>query len=93
MRGDMSIIGPRPERPQFVEQLSKKVSYYTLRPLREAGFGRMGAVALPVRSRARKTPRKKLTFDLFYVKNHNFRFDLMIFIQTVEVVLFARGAR
>jgi sugar transferase (PEP-CTERM system associated) len=92
MRGDMSIIGPRPERPQFVEQLSKKVSYYTLRHCVKPGLAGWAQLRYPYGA-SEEDAAEKLTFDLFYVKNHNFRFDLMIFIQTVEVVLFARGAR
>ena len=92
MRGDMSIIGPRPERPQFVEQLSKKVSYYSLRHCVKPGLAGWAQLRYPYGA-SEEDAAEKLTFDLFYVKNHNFRFDLMIFIQTVEVVLFARGAR
>jgi sugar transferase (PEP-CTERM system associated) len=92
LRGDMSIIGPRPERPQFVEQLSKKVSYYTLRHCVKPGLAGWAQLRYPYGA-SEEDAAEKLTFDLFYVKNHNFRFDLMIFIQTVEVVLFARGAR
>ena len=92
MRGDMSVIGPRPERPQFVEQLAKKVSYYTLRHCVKPGLAGWAQLRYPYGA-SEEDAAEKLTFDLFYVKNHNFRFDLMIFIQTVEVVLFARGAR
>ncbi len=92
LRGDMSIIGPRPERPQFVEQLAKKVSYYTLRHCVKPGLAGWAQLRYPYGA-SEEDAAEKLTFDLFYVKNHNFRFDLMIFIQTVEVVLFARGAR
>jgi sugar transferase (PEP-CTERM system associated) len=92
LRGDMSIIGPRPERPQFVEQLSKKVSYYSLRHCVKPGLAGWAQLRYPYGA-SEEDAAEKLTFDLFYVKNHNFRFDLMIFIQTVEVVLFARGAR
>jgi sugar transferase (PEP-CTERM system associated) len=92
LKGDMSIIGPRPERPQFVEQLSRKVSYYTLRHCVKPGLAGWAQLRYPYGA-SEEDAAEKLTFDLFYVKNHNFRFDLMIFIQTVEVVLFARGAR
>jgi len=92
LRGDMSVIGPRPERPQFVEQLAKKVSYYTLRHCVKPGLAGWAQLRYPYGA-SEEDAAEKLTFDLFYVKNHNFRFDLMIFIQTVEVVLFARGAR
>jgi sugar transferase (PEP-CTERM system associated) len=92
LKGNMSIIGPRPERPQFVEQLSKKVCYYSLRHCVKPGLAGWAQLRYPYGA-SEEDAAEKLTFDLFYVKNHNFRFDLMIFIQTLEVVLFARGAR
>jgi len=92
LKGDMSFIGPRPERPQFVEELSKKISYYTLRHCVKPGLTGWAQLRYPYGS-SEEDAAEKLTFDLFYVKNHNFRFDALIFLQTVEVVLFGRGAR
>ena len=92
LKGDMSFIGPRPERPQFVEELSKKISYYTLRHCVKPGLTGWAQLRYPYGS-SEADAAEKLTFDLYYVKNHNLRFDLMIFLQTIEVVLFGRGAR
>jgi sugar transferase (PEP-CTERM system associated) len=92
LNGSMSLIGPRPERPQFVEELSKSIPYYNLRHCVKPGLTGWAQLRYPYGS-SREDAAEKLTFDLFYVKNHNFRFDALIFIQTVEVVLFGRGAR
>jgi sugar transferase (PEP-CTERM system associated) len=92
LRGDMSIIGPRPERPQFVDDFNTKISYYSLRHCVKPGLTGWAQLRYPYGS-SFEDAEEKLKFDLFYVKNHNFIFDLAILIQTVEVVLFGRGAR
>jgi sugar transferase (PEP-CTERM system associated) len=92
LNGSMSLIGPRPERPQFVAELSKNIPYYTLRHCVKPGLTGWAQLRYPYGS-SQEDAAEKLTFDLFYVKNHNFRFDALIFLQTVEVVLFGRGAR
>jgi sugar transferase (PEP-CTERM system associated) len=92
LNGTMSLIGPRPERPQFVAELSKNIPYYTLRHCVKPGLTGWAQLRYPYGS-SEEDAAEKLTFDLFYVKNHNLRFDALIFLQTVEVVLFGRGAR
>jgi sugar transferase (PEP-CTERM system associated) len=92
LRGDMSIIGPRPERPQFVDSFNKCIRYYPLRHCLKPGLTGWAQLRYPYGS-SLKDAEEKLKFDLFYVKNHNFVFDLAILVQTVEVVLFGRGAR
>ena len=92
LSGTMSFIGPRPERPEFVAALAKEIPYYTLRHCVKPGLTGWAQLRYPYGSSA-EDAAEKLTFDLFYVKNHNFRFDALIFLQTVEVVLFGRGAR
>jgi sugar transferase (PEP-CTERM system associated) len=92
LNGEMSLIGPRPERPEFVAELCKNIPYYNLRHCVKPGLTGWAQLRYPYGSSA-EDAAEKLTFDLFYVKNHNFRFDALIFIQTVEVVLFGRGAR
>lgn len=92
LNGTMSFIGPRPERPQFVTELAKSIPYYTLRHCVKPGLS--GWAQLRYRYGASvEDAAEKLTFDLFYVKNHSLWFDLRIFLQTVEIVLFGRGAR
>ncbi len=92
LRGDMSLIGPRPERPQFVAELAQKICYYQLRHCVKPGLAGWAQLNYPYGA-TEEDAAEKLKYDLFYVKNHNFMLDLMILIQTVEVVLFRRGAR
>ncbi|WP_329743187.1 TIGR03013 family XrtA/PEP-CTERM system glycosyltransferase [Dyella sp. A6] len=90
--GNMSIIGPRPERPQFVKDFNVQIPYYPLRHSVKPGLTGWAQLRYPYGSSVQDA-EEKLKFDLFYVKNHNLVFDLAILIQTVEVVLFGRGAR
>ena len=92
LNGSMSLIGPRPERPEFVSELAKNIPYYNLRHCVKPGLTGWAQLRYPYGASA-EDAAEKLTFDLFYVKNQNLRFDALIFIQTVEVVLFGRGAR
>lgn len=92
LRGDMSIIGPRPERPQFVDDFNTRIRYYSLRHCVKPGLTGWAQLRYPYGS-SLEDAEEKLKFDLFYVKNHNFVFDMAILVQTVEVVLFGRGAR
>jgi sugar transferase (PEP-CTERM system associated) len=92
LRGDMSLIGPRPERPQFVAELEQKIKYYDLRHCVKPGLAGWAQLNYPYGA-GEKDAAEKLKYDLFYVKNHNFTLDLIILIQTFEVILFRRGAR
>ena len=92
LRGDMSLVGPRPERPQFVAELAKKIRYYELRHCVKPGLAGWAQLNYPYGA-TEEDAAEKLKYDLFYVKNHDFMLDLMILIQTVEVVVFRRGAR
>jgi sugar transferase (PEP-CTERM system associated) len=92
LRGDMSLVGPRPERPQFVEQLSKTIRYYNLRHCVKPGLAGWAQLRYPYGS-SEADAAEKLKYDLFYVKNRSMLLDMMILIQTAEVVLFGRGAR
>lgn len=92
LRGDMSLIGPRPERPEFVAELGKKISYYDLRHCVKPGLAGWAQLNYPYGA-GEKDAAEKLKYDLYYVKNHSITLDLVILIQTVEVVLFRRGAR
>jgi sugar transferase (PEP-CTERM system associated) len=91
-KGEMSFIGPRPERPQFVADLTQKIRYYNLRHCLKPGLAGWAQLRYPYGA-SEDDAAEKLKFDLYYVKNHNLLFDLLILIQTVEVVLFGRGAR
>ncbi len=92
LRGDMSFVGPRPERPQFVAQLSESIPYYEERHCAKPGITGWAQICYPYGS-SEKDSLEKLQYDLYYVKNHSLLFDLMILLQTVEVVLLGKGAR
>ena len=92
LRGDMSFVGPRPERPQFVDMLTGEIRYYGVRHSVKPGLTGWAQLRYPYGASVRDAD-EKLKFDLFYVKNQGLGFDLMILLQTVEVVLFGRGAR
>ncbi|KRF02123.1 sugar transferase [Frateuria sp. Soil773] len=92
LKGEMSIVGPRPERPQFVADLATKIRYYSLRHCLKPGLAGWAQLSYPYGA-SQEDAEEKLKYDLFYVKNHNLLLDLLILIQTVEVVLFGRGAR
>ena len=90
--GDMSFIGPRPERPYFVEQLRREMPYYDLRHRVKPGITGWAQVNYRY-GESIEDARQKLAFDLFYVKNNDFFLDLTILVQTVRVILFAHGAQ
>ncbi|MEO7068137.1 MAG: TIGR03013 family XrtA/PEP-CTERM system glycosyltransferase [Rhodanobacter sp.] len=92
LKGEMSFIGPRPERPQFVADLASKIRYYDLRHCLKPGLAGWAQLRYPYGA-SEADALEKLKYDLYYVKNHNLLFDALILIQTVEVVLFRRGAR
>ena len=92
LRGEMSFVGPRPERPQFVNQLNQEIRYYGIRHSVKPGLTGWAQLRYPYGASV-SDAEEKLKFDLFYVKNQGLAFDLMILLQTVEVALFGRGAR
>jgi sugar transferase (PEP-CTERM system associated) len=92
LRGEMSIVGPRPERPEFVEELSQKIPYYRERHYVKPGL--TGWAQLCYRYGASEDDAvEKLQYDLYYVKNHSLLFDFVILLQTAEVVLWQKGSR
>jgi sugar transferase (PEP-CTERM system associated) len=92
LRGDMSFVGPRPERPEFVAQLAEKIPYYAQRHCVKPGITGWAQLCYPYGS-SEADALQKLQYDLFYIKNNSLLFDLAILIQTAEVVLFGKGAR
>ncbi len=92
LRGDMSFVGPRPERPHFVEQLEEQIPYYRERHAVKPGITGWAQVCYPYGASLRDSVQKQ-EFDLFYIKNHTIFLDLLILCQTAEVVLFGKGAR
>ena len=92
LRGDMSFVGPRPERPEFVERLEQTIPYYRERHTVKPGITGWAQLCYPYGA-SEKDAREKLQYDLYYVKNRSLIFDLAILVQTVEVVLWGKGAR
>ncbi len=92
LRGEMSLVGPRPERPQFVDSLNQQIRFYDMRHSVLPGLTGWAQLRYPYGASVRDA-EEKLRFDLFYVKNHTFFSDLSILLQTVEVVLLGKGAR
>ncbi len=92
LRGDMSFVGPRPERPFFVDQLIEQVPYYAARHSIKPGITGWAQVRYPYGA-SLEDAIEKLQFDLYYVKNHTLFLDLLIMFQTAQVVLFGKGAR
>lgn len=90
LKGDMSFIGPRPERPEFVEVLAQKIPFYELRHSLRPGLTGWAQVGYPYGSSV-DDAREKLQYDLFYIKNQSFMMDLKIIVKTVRVVLFGKG--
>jgi sugar transferase (PEP-CTERM system associated) len=92
LRGDMSFVGPRPERPEFVARLEQQIPYYRERHTVKPGITGWAQLCYPYGA-SDKDALEKLQYDLYYVKNRSLLFDLAILIQTVEVVLWGKGAR
>ncbi|HEX5690176.1 MAG TPA: sugar transferase, partial [Roseiflexaceae bacterium] len=92
LRGEMSFVGPRPERPEFVTQLSERIPYYRERHTLKPGITGWAQLCYPYGS-SEQDAIEKLQYDLFYIKNHTLLFYLAILLQTVEVILWRKGAR
>jgi sugar transferase (PEP-CTERM system associated) len=92
LAGDMSFIGPRPERPFFVDQLRQQIPYYDLRHRVRPGITGWAQVNYPYGASV-EDARRKLAYDLYYLKRCSLVLDLVILLQTVRVVLFAHGGR
>ena len=92
VRGEMSFVGPRPERPQFVDKLAESIPYYRERHSVKPGITGWAQLCYPYGA-SEQDAVEKLQYDLFYVKNHDLVFDMLILLQTVEVILLGKGAR
>lgn len=91
LRGEMSFVGPRPERPSFVQDLKQAIPFYDVRHSVKPGLTGWAQVRYSYGASV-EDARKKLQFDLYYVKNHSLFLDLLILVETVRVVLFREGA-
>ena len=92
LKGEMSCVGPRPERPVFVEALQSKFSVYTLRHLVRPGITGWAQVRCPYAANEEDN-LLKLEYDLYYLQNASMLFDIRIFLKTISTVASARGSR
>jgi sugar transferase (PEP-CTERM system associated) len=92
LRGEMSFVGPRPERPHFVAQLAQQIPYYEQRHLIAPGLTGWAQIKYPYGASS-EDARQKLQYDLFYIKNHSLFLDAIILFETIKIILFGRGAQ
>ncbi|MDH7972676.1 TIGR03013 family PEP-CTERM/XrtA system glycosyltransferase [Sphingomonas sp. AR_OL41] len=92
LKGEMSFVGPRPERPQFVEDLEQQLNYYAERHMVKPGITGWAQINYPYGASI-DDARQKLEYDLYYAKNYSPFLDLLIILQTIRVVLWPEGAR
>ena len=90
LKGDMSFIGPRPERPELNKDLEKTIPYYNLRHLVKPGITGWAQVLYPYGA-SREDALEKLQYDFYYIKNYSLMLDFSIIIKTIRVVLFGKG--
>lgn len=92
LKGDMSFVGPRPERPQFVTELEEALPFYAERHMMKPGITGWAQINYPYGA-SLEDSRHKLEYDLYYTKNYSLFLDLLIILQTLRVLLWAEGAR
>ena len=92
LKGEMSFVGPRPERPMFVERLTKGIPFYCQRHVVRPGITGWAQICYPYGA-SREDALEKLKYDLYYIKHISLLFDLIIIFETIKVVLFSKGAR
>jgi sugar transferase (PEP-CTERM system associated) len=90
LRGDMYFVGPRPERPEFVEELKKEIPFFSYRHCVKPGLTGWAQINYPYGA-STKDSLEKLKFDLYYIKHHSFLLDIFVLIRTVEIILFGKG--
>jgi len=91
LKGDMGFVGPRPERPEFVEWLTKEIPYYPVRNFIRPGITGWAQIRYKY-GNTLEDAKEKLQYDLFYIKNASVGLDLLIMFQTIKIVLLGRGA-
>ena len=92
LRGEMSMVGPRPERPHFVEQLARAIPFYNRRSFVKPGLTGWAQINFPYGASI-EDAHEKLSYDLYYAKHRSIILDLIILLATIRVVLFRDGAR
>jgi len=89
IKGEMSLVGPRPERPEFVEDLKKEIPFYSLRHFMMPGLTGWAQICYPYAS-SLKDAKEKLEYDLYYISHMNLLLDMRILLKTVQIVIFGR---
>ena len=92
LKGEMSFVGPRPERPHFVAQLAEEIPFYQQRHLIAPGLTGWAQIKYPYGASI-EDARQKLQYDLFYIKNQSLFLDAIVLFETVKIILFGRGAQ
>ena len=92
LKGEMSFVGPRPERPEFIAELEEQIRYYAERHMVKPGITGWAQINYPYGA-STEDARHKLEYDLYYAKNYTPFLDLLILLQTLRVVLWPEGAR
>jgi exopolysaccharide biosynthesis polyprenyl glycosylphosphotransferase len=92
LRGDMSFVGPRPERPHFVAQLAREIPYYEQRHLIAPGLTGWAQIKYPYGASI-EDARQKLQYELYYIKNQSLTLDAIIMFETIKTILLGRGGR
>lgn len=92
LKGEMSFVGPRPERPFFVDQLKNEIPFYSERHVVKPGITGWAQISYHYGA-SREDAQEKLKYDLYYIKHMSLLFDLMIVLQTVKIVLLGKGSR
>lgn len=90
LRGEMSFVGPRPEREYFIKQLEKEIPYYNLRHTVKPGLTGWAQVMYPYGASVEDAYRK-LQYDLYYIKHHDIIFDIKVLLKTITIVIFGKG--
>lgn len=90
LRGDMSFVGPRPERKIFIEEIEKKIPYYNVRHIAKPGLTGWAQVMYPYGS-TMEDAKNKLEYDLYYIRHQEIILDIMILFKTIKIVLFRKG--
>jgi sugar transferase (PEP-CTERM system associated) len=92
LKGDMAFVGPRPERPEFVDWLTKEIPYYGVRHAVRPGITGWAQIRYKYGNTV-EDAKQKLQYDLFYIKNASLGLDILIMLQTIKIVLLGRGAQ
>ncbi len=92
LKGDMSFVGPRPERPIFVEQLTRTIPYYSLRHNVKPGISGWAQICYPYGA-SEQDALRKLEYDLYYIKYMSLQIDFWVIFQTIKTMIFLKGSR